>query len=680
MSNAGIRHSAKGWITVGLRTAQIRGKVMERRELFLNAYKIRRVEQRFLELFSKGEISGTIHTCIGQEFSGLAVASALQPDDVIFSNHRCHGHYLARFDDVVGLIGEMLGKPSGICGGFGGSQHLYRPGFFSSGIQGGMGPVAVGTALAFKHLGERKVAVLFIGDGTLGQGVLYEAFNLASILRCPVQFVIEDNAYAQSTQQSETMAGSIEGRAKAFDLRYFAGSTDAPEELMAQARASLDHVRATRQPALLHVKTYRLGPHSKGDDLRAPSEILEAAGRDPLGIFLRERRDDESTLGELRNINQRIETALVLAVGEANAISVRLPAEDECALADDFRTLSVVPDAGGHTKSINSALHLLFAELPDLHLLGEDVRDPYGGAFKVSQGLSTMFGARVINMPISEASIVGMGLGMALRGVPTVCEIMFGDFASLAFDQVLNHVAKIPFMYKEALPASLVLRAPMGSGRGYGCTHSQCLAKYFFGIPNVDVFMLPPRVDAQRFYLEVVRERKSPAIVFEHKLLYGMAARQELPEGYEIAARSSALSMQWIRPLKPVEADVTVVAFGATSLMVEDVAQQLLYDEIAIDLFIPVRISRFDVRPVLSSIQRTGKVVFVEEGTSVGGLGSEFLRKLIERGARQSGAAMPKVGWVAARELPIPAARYLEYQVLPSPEGIRAAILEIFHD
>ena len=142
-------------------------KRMER--LYSQAILIRAVEERLLDLFAQGKLFGTVHTCIGQEWSGMAVAEFLREGDLIFSNHRCHGHFLARTDDVEGLIAEVMGKRTG---GRGGSQHLCQKGFFSNGIQGGIVPVWAGLALAQKIQSTGNIAVVFIGDGTLGEGAV----------------------------------------------------------------------------------------------------------------------------------------------------------------------------------------------------------------------------------------------------------------------------------------------------------------------------------------------------------------------------------------------------------------------------------------------------------------------------------------------------------------------------
>ncbi len=189
---------------------------------------IRAVEEKFLKLFSEGKLNGTVHTCVGQEFSAIAFAGQLQKKDFIFSNHRCHGHYIAFTDDVRGLLAELLGKASGTSGGIGSSQHLCNNNFFSNGIQGGITPVAAGYALANKFKNNGDIGIVFIGDGTLGEGVLYETLNIVSKWEIPLLIVCENNFYAQSTSQTLTLAGNILDRAAAFGIKTGEGTTDDP--------------------------------------------------------------------------------------------------------------------------------------------------------------------------------------------------------------------------------------------------------------------------------------------------------------------------------------------------------------------------------------------------------------------------------------------------------------------
>jgi len=147
---------------------------------------IRRFEETLLDLFDRGLLNGTTHCCIGQEANCVAVMEHLREEDHVFSNHRCHGHYLARMWDALGLLAEIMGKEAGICGGLGGSQHICAPGFKSNGVQGGIVPVAAGIAMAKRLRGIDALSVVFVGDGTLGEGVVYETLNIASLWQLPL--------------------------------------------------------------------------------------------------------------------------------------------------------------------------------------------------------------------------------------------------------------------------------------------------------------------------------------------------------------------------------------------------------------------------------------------------------------------------------------------------------------
>src|ERR1700744_5331796 len=217
---------------------------------------IRRVEETFLELFSQGKLNGTVHTCVGQEFSALAFAGQLKKKDFIFSNHRCHGHYLAFTGDTRGLMAELLGKASGTCGGIGSSQHLCHNNFFSNGIQGGIVPVAAGYALGNKLKANGAIGAVFIGDGTLGEGALYETMNIISKWEIPLLIVCENNYYAQSTPQEINLAGDIISRARAFGIRTGHGDTWSPDVLMQKAQEAIDYVREESKPCFFLVDTY----------------------------------------------------------------------------------------------------------------------------------------------------------------------------------------------------------------------------------------------------------------------------------------------------------------------------------------------------------------------------------------------------------------------------------------
>jgi TPP-dependent pyruvate/acetoin dehydrogenase alpha subunit len=267
---------------------------------------LRRFEQSLLDLFETGVLNGTTHACIGQEADAVAVIEHLREGDHIFSNHRCHGHFLAWTGDAYGLMTEIMGKPDGVCGGIGGSQHLCAPGFKSNGIQGGIVPAAAGIALANRLDGEASaLSVVFIGDGTLGEGAVYETLNIAKLWQLPLLVVLEDNGWSQSTPSSDNLAGDMRGRFEAFEIpTWEIDSTDVEAIDMAAAQA-IGHARETSGPAALIIHTYRLCHHSKNDDNRPEAEVAARWALDPVAIH-GERLD----LSIRASIDAEIEAAL----------------------------------------------------------------------------------------------------------------------------------------------------------------------------------------------------------------------------------------------------------------------------------------------------------------------------------------------------------------------------------
>jgi TPP-dependent pyruvate/acetoin dehydrogenase alpha subunit len=266
---------------------------------------IRRTEEKLLELFSKGQINGTTHTSLGQECCSVGVISALDlARDVVFSNHRCHGHFLAYGGPLDRLLGELMGKRMGVCGGIGGSQHLQYRNFYSNGIQGGIVPAAAGMALAEKLKRSGAVTAVFLGDGTFGEGAVYEAFNIASLWGLPVLFVVEANGFAQSTPTHLELAGSLASRPRAFGIETEEIPVATVQQVHRAAAALAGTVRSQCRPCCLVLHTYRLGPHSKGDDLRTAGELAPAVERDPLNRLLRALPADRVEAAEQRVASQ----------------------------------------------------------------------------------------------------------------------------------------------------------------------------------------------------------------------------------------------------------------------------------------------------------------------------------------------------------------------------------------
>lgn len=632
------------------------------------ALRIRKVEEKFLELFSQGKLNGTVHTCVGQEFSALAFAGQLKKKDFIFSNHRCHGHYIAFTGDTRGLLAELLGKRSGTCGGIGSSQHLCHNNFYSNGIQGGIVPVSAGYALGNKLKGNGAIGVVFIGDGTLGEGTLYETMNIISKWEIPLLIVCENNFYAQSTPQSVNLAGDIQARAAAFGIHTQKGNTWAPEELMIKAQEAIDYVRDSAKPCFFLVETYRLNAHSKGDDDRDPAEVEAHREKDFLQVFRGESpayyQNYSDALDE--EINGLVEE--ILTEGDLGAEEYY----DYQPATTNGQWQALEPINKRQVELLNAFFRDAIVADDRAVFLGEDILSPYGGAFKVTKELSFLRPDRVFSTPISESAITGISNGLALNGFKPYMEIMFGDFMTLAFDQIVNHASKFHHMFNKKVSCPVVIRTPMGGRRGYGPTHSQTLDKFLVGIDNVRTVALNTFFDPALLYRSISVE-EHPVIVIENKTDYGKKIAQHSLRNFVAERNNDAYPVVRIRPAVSAPT-LTIVAYGGMAELVAGMLESIFLEtDHKPELIVPSLISHLPVDLVAASVSETGRLLVVEEGSGFAGIGSELITAVLEQGGGANGFAARRV---SAHPVPIPSVKSLENAVLPDKGRIIAEILQ----
>jgi pyruvate/2-oxoglutarate/acetoin dehydrogenase E1 component len=307
-----------------------------------------------------------------------------------------------------------------------------------------------------------------------------------------------------------------------------------------------------------------------------------------------------------------------------------------------------------------------------VHFLGEDVLDPYGGAFKVAEGLSTQFPDRVHTTPVSEAGIVGLGVGMALRGLKPVVEIMFGDFVTLAADQLINHAAKFRWMSNDQVRVPLVVRTPMGGRRGYGPTHSQTLDRLYLGVPGLRVVAPHSLLDPGAMLADAILLEQDPLLFLEHKLLYSQTVRRldDLPEFVnDRSAGRYPVNRFSLRGAPP--ASWTFTTYGYMTGLVLEAIERLAYQhEIFGEAIVYTQLSPFDPTPLAASLARTGRLLTVEEGSRTHGWGAEAAAA-----AASACLQPPLIRRVAAKDMPVPAAGPLEDEVLPGVDDVVQAVL-----
>ena len=333
--------------------------------------------------------------------------------------------------------------------------------------------------------------------------------------------------------------------------------------------------------------------------------------------------------------------------------------------------------------SINSGLHQAFTSDSRVYLLGEDILDPYGGAFRVSRGLSTAFPKRIWTTPISEAGIVGIATGMAMRGLLPVVEIMFGDFMTLAADQIINHLSKFAWMYSggkspaDQVTVPVVIRTPMGGRRGYGPTHSQTLEKLFLGVPGLKIVAPTHFGNPGNLIVHAILKDQDPIIFIENKLQYLLPL--ENPETNldfeQFVDNGSQGYPTYILKLHSAPSpQITIAAYGYMAELARRTMLRLAYEnEIFCELVNPTIIAPFDISIIVESAQRTRHLLILEEGTLTLGWGAEIISRVVEKFELQPLAFKR----VAALESPIPASGPLEAAVIPGEEQILQACMEI---
>lgn len=332
--------------------------------------------------------------------------------------------------------------------------------------------------------------------------------------------------------------------------------------------------------------------------------------------------------------------------------------------------------------SLNAGLQRAFAEDERVLLLGEDLLDPYGGAFKVGRGLSSQYPARVFTSPVSEAGLAGIAGGLALRGLKPVVEIMFGDFLTLVMDQVLNSITKFGWMYGGQVDVPLVIRTPMGGRRGYGPTHSQSLEKHFLGIPGLTVLAPAALGDPGGLLSDAILHDPGPVLFVENKLLYlePVRAPADLTE-FELTAHTFEGDYAPAYTLRIAGAPpptLTIVTYGYAAELARQAVLKLAYEhEIFVELLILTRLSfqnnRFFAEAFQPALARTGRLLAVEEGTHTLGWGAEVLA----RAAEALGPALRAAGRVAAADTPIPASTPLEDVALPQVADVIGAAVRL---
>jgi 2-oxoisovalerate dehydrogenase E1 component len=677
------------------RTTAILPQIPASALLYERMFLIRTFESVMEEEAKAGRLPGTFHSSVGQEAVAVGACACLTFDDLIVSNHRGHGHFLAKGGDPFRIMAEIYGKEAGYSGGKGGTQHMagVEVGFMgSNGITAGGIPVATGLAMSLLRREKPNVVISFFGDGAANQGILHESMNMAAIWKLPVIFLCENNGWGMSTPvKAVTSGNSIAHRGEAYGILYKIVDGNDVEAVLDNVRGALTMVLHGEAPTLLECRTWRYKGHSRSDQnvYRDKSVDEQWQQRDPLAILrarIREKkRHSESELDAIETkVKKQVDEALMRVKDlppvrpetafekvyvtaptvSTSAATVLIPANPS-RTSGRLPSLKPVEPTEYEQKPYWQAIQEAMREAMDrderYFVFGEDVAE-YGGCFKVTRGMFEDYGRnRVINTPISEAGIVGLCVGAAMGGLRPIGEIMFMDFVLLGLDQLLNHAAKFHYIYNGQIKVPMVIRMPMGGYRGYGATHSQCLDTLLMKIPGIRVVTPWSPADAKGL-LKTSLASDDPVVFVEHKALYGTTGPVPKTEEYIPLGKARI-----VREGKHITLCANSYMVSLSLQAAEILAKEGIEAEV-VDLRC---LAPLDRETVAKSAARTQALVIVEEGHLTLGIGAELAASVQEMAFGYLDAPIMRV---AAADVPIPSAMELERVVLPSVDKIVAAV------
>lgn len=640
----------------------------------------RHFEEHIDAFFKRKEMHGTTHLSIGQEATQAGLALALKEGDWIVPTHRCHGHTLARGTNERKMFSEMFGSADGICKGLGGSMHMTDVETWNAGSSAVVGSgvnLALGLAFALKMQKSQAISVAIFGDGATSRGSVHESMNLASVWELPLLLFCENNNYGMSAAASKMIStSSIASRADGYRIKHATVDGNDVEAVYDACKEAIEYIRSTSRPFFLEVKTYRCCGHSKSDAClyRSREEEQEWESRDPIFLFTRALVEsgyftEEEVAHLILEGRKRVDDAAADATAVRD-IHINLEqAMEYLHSPEDEETYKVCKSTTriSYRDAICEALDEEMSRDRAVHLIGEDI-GLYGGCFRVTGDLYKKHPTQLHETPVSEEAITGLAVGAAMLGLRPVVEIMYGDFATLASDPIINHAAKTRFMSAGQLSCPMVLRAPIGSGTGHGAQHTQCLEAMFANIPGLIIVAPSCPGDAKALLKSAVRSN-NPVLYFEHKSLYNNLG----PVGDE----------QYLLPIgkaivKKRGKDVTIVSYShAVTTCLEAAAVLSLQDEIEVEVIDLATLKPMDKDAIIRSVKKTGRLLVVHDSPQFGGYGAEVVSLVVDDSdCFASLAANPRR--LCGKESPIPFAPELELAVIPSKEEVVEAVRSLF--
>jgi 2-oxoisovalerate dehydrogenase E1 component len=595
----------------------------------------RMIEEKMLVLLRQGKISKWF-SGIGQEAIAVGVTQALHSKDWVMPLHRNLGVFTSRDMPLHRLFQQWQGHKEGYSKGrersfhFGSSEHRI------CGMISHLGPqlaLADGAALAHQLKEEPLVAVAFTGDGGTSEGDFHEALNVAAVWGLPVIFIIENNGYGLSTPVSEQYrCKQLADKALGYGMDSVVIDGNNVLAVHDTIRGVREYCLREKKPYLIECMTFRMRGHEEASGTKyVPKELMEEWGRkDPIKNY-EQFLVQESVLTEMEvaSIRHEYKAYIDNELQLAEQVQPMLPdtseeVQDVYAIRQSAPVLLPEPDPRDTEvkekrmiDAIQEALVQSMERDPKLVLMGQDIAE-YGGAFKVTEGLMARFGKhRVRNTPLCESAIVGVTLGLALEGIPSVMEMQFADFVTVGFNQIVNNLAKIHYRWGQ--PAPVVIRMPTGAGVGAGPFHSQSNEAWFTHVAGLKVVYPSGAYDAKGLLNAAIQD-PNPVMYFEHKVLYRSQSEPVPDEYYEIEIGKAKTMSEG--------EDITVITYGAGVHWAMD--YQRSHPDVSMHIVDLRSLLPLDYQAIKEAVARTGKVLMLHEDNLTGGIGGEIAAWIAE--------------------------------------------------
>ncbi len=638
---------------------------------------------------------GTYAMLEGHEAVQIGSALAFGESDFIYPGYREHGVQLAFNMPRDVILGYWRGHPNQDW-----DVDRYRMMTITVPIASQL-PHAVGHAYAARLRGENIVTGTYFGDGATSETDFHSGLNFAGVWNTPTVFICANNGYAISVPYSkQTAAESVAQKAIAYGIRGVQVDGMDPLAMYQVTQEAVRRARRGDGPTLIEAICYRYGPHATADDptrYRSEAEVDEWRPRDPV---LRMRRlldrrhlwDDEQEAALLSESGALFDSSLARLenaepVGRDDIIRhayaripriledqlhdlQRLAGEPETVFTEeDLWPIAEESTPRGRTENwtmaeaINAAMHHGMQQDDNLIMLGEDV-GLSGGVFRLTEGLQQSFGdGRVIDSPLNESGILGTAIGMAVSGSRTIAEVQFEGFVYPAFDQIASHLGRIRFRSRGHASVPLVLRFPNGAGIGAHEHHCDSPEAYFAHAPGLVVVMPSTPTDAKGL-MAAALESPDPVVFMEPKVLY-RAEREDVPADHFTIPLGKAR-------VRRGGTDVTIVSYGAMVPLALQAAAAVADEGISAEVIDLRTIYPWDFETVAESVEKTGRLLLVQEPQRSGGVAAEIAATVAERCGYSLEAPIRRL---AATDAPWPQFK-IEKHALLNRSQIAAAIRE----